>query len=81
MTTLINFDSGNSSFISQLDEAALEKHIDSIADQIIKFTTEDSKLTKGFMPQLGLNFVPKLNHHWQSPYLNKYVASAFRILL
>ena len=50
MTTLVNFDSESSSLMFQLDEAALEKHVDSIADQIINFTTEESKLTKGFMP-------------------------------
>jgi len=32
MTTLVNFDSGNSSLMFQLDEVTLEKNIDSIAD-------------------------------------------------
>ena len=81
MTTLVNFDSESSSLMFQLDEAALEKHLDSIADQIINFTTEDSKLTKGFMPQLGLKFVPRLNDHWQSPYLKKYISTSFRKLI
>jgi len=32
------------------DEISLEKNIDSLADQIINFNTEDSKITKGFLP-------------------------------
>ena len=32
MTTIVNFDSDSSSMMFQMDEAALEKHVDSISD-------------------------------------------------
>ena len=54
MTTLLSLDTSEgdaaSSLMFKIDELALEKHIDSIADQIIDFNSEECKLTKGLRP-------------------------------
>ena len=50
MTTLVSFDNDSSSMMFQIDETKLEKNLDSIADQIIDFTSENCKITKGYMP-------------------------------
>lgn len=81
MTTLVSFDSDSSSMMFKKDEMDLEKNLDSISDQIMIFSSEQSKLTKPFMPQIGLNFTPKFIDFWQAPYLKQYVSTSFRLLL
>ena len=50
--------------VAPADELALEKHVDSIADQIIEMTSEECKLTKGLRPQMGLSFVKRPVDYW-----------------
>ena len=50
LTSLVLFDSDTSSLMFKLDEMSLEKNLESMADQIINFTSEDSKLTKAYTP-------------------------------
>lgn len=50
LTSMLLFDHDSSSLMFKADEISLEKNIDSLADQIIYFNTEDSKITKGFLP-------------------------------
>ena len=81
MTTLVSFDTESTSMMLELDSINLQKNLDSISDQIIDFNSDDCKLTKGLMPQMGLTFTPKPFNHWQSLYLKKHVTSSFRSLL
>lgn len=50
LTSLVLFDSDASSLMFKMDEMNLEKNLESIADQIINFTSEGSNLTKAFTP-------------------------------
>lgn len=50
LTSLLMFDQESSSMMFKADENTLEKNIDSLADQILNFNTETSKITKGFLP-------------------------------
>ena len=81
ITTLLSFDKSDtiasSTQMFKIDEINLEKHIDSIADQILDFNAEECNLTKGFRPQMALSFVPKTFDHWQSPYLKEHASKPF----
>lgn len=85
ITTLLSFDKSDtiaaSSQMFKIDEINLEKHIDSIADQILDFNSEECKLTKGFLPQMALNFAVKRIDYWQSPYLKEYASKPFQNLM
>lgn len=78
ITTIVSFDKSEgtaaSSLMFKMDEIALENHIDSIADQILDFNSEECKLTKGLRPQMALNFAQKRIDYWQSPYLKEHVS-------
>ena len=50
LTSLVLFDSDASSLMFKLDELSMEKNLESMADQIIKFTSEESRLTKPYSP-------------------------------
>ena len=65
----------------QLDETLLVKNIDSLADQIVDFNSEDSKITRKFVPQLGLKISQKPIDYWQSKFLTKHVTKSFKSLL
>lgn len=73
LTTIISLDKSEgdaaSSLMFKADELALEKQIDSLADQIIEFNSEECKLTKGMRPQMGLQFIQRPIDYWQSSYL------------
>jgi len=56
MTTLVSFDTEGTSMMLELDSINLQKNLDSIADQVIDVTSENCKITKGLMPQMGLRF-------------------------
>lgn len=88
VTTLLSLDKQSSSagdaassLMFKVDELALEKHVDSLADQIIEFTSEECKLTKGLRPQMGLQFVHRPMDGWQSPYLKNHVAKPFQSII
>ena len=67
--------------LMEIDQMNFEKNLYSIADQIVDFNSEDCRLTKGFMPQMGFMFTPKPCNGWQSIYLRKHVSTSFRNLL
>lgn len=58
----------------------LEKNIDSISDHIINFTT-NNRLTKPYLPQMGLKVSQKLCDYWQPQYLRKNVTNTFKEVL
>lgn len=55
--------------------------MDSLADHIVNFSTEKSKLTQKFLPQLGLKTSRKTMNGWQSKYLLENVSESFKGLL
>lgn len=81
MTSMVSLDTEATSMLMEIDQINFEKNLYSIADQIINFTSDECKLTKGFMPQMGLLFAPKPCNSWQSIYLRKYVSQSFRNLM
>ena len=50
MTSIALIDTDASSLMFIQDELTLNKNIDSLADQIINFNTDDCKLVKDFVP-------------------------------
>jgi hypothetical protein len=46
LTSIALLDTDNSSLMFKLDEMNLETNVDSLADQIINFNSEESRLTK-----------------------------------
>ena len=64
LTTLLMLDSQNLSEQFVIDQIKFEKNIDSLADHTINFTTEESKLTKAYLPQLGLKTSKKTMNGW-----------------
>jgi len=57
-------DSQNLSEQFLIDQINLENHMDSLADHIVNFSTEQSKLTQKFLPQLGLKTSKKPMNGW-----------------
>jgi len=81
LTSIALLDTDSSSLMFKIDEMGLEKNIDSLADQIITFNSESSPLTKGFMPQLGIQTNKSPINYWQSAYLRDHVSPSLRKLL
>ena len=74
MTSIVSLDTQGSSMLMEIDQINFEKNLYSIADQILNFNSDECKLTKGFMPQMGLMFPTKPCNSWQSIYLRKHVS-------
>mmetsp|Transcript_32472 Transcript_32472/g.49691 ORF Transcript_32472/g.49691 Transcript_32472/m.49691 type:complete len:245 (-) Transcript_32472:108-842(-) len=81
LTSLIVQDSDVSPLMFKLDENTFEVNLDSMADKILSFDSQESKLTRGLLPQMGLAFPKIINQNIQSPYLRTYVGDQFRALL
>jgi len=50
LTSICLLDSESTSLMFKLDEITFENNIDSLADQIINFNSEDSRLTQKYVP-------------------------------
>ena len=50
VTSIVSFDTDQSSLMYQMDEKLIENNIDSIADHIVNFNCEDCKLTQNHLP-------------------------------
>ncbi len=51
------------------DEQTLVRHFDSIADQIVDFSSERISLTKGIMPVVEMKPDSTIIDYWQTPLL------------
>ena len=81
LTSLVILHSDSTSMMLEQDELSVTKNLYSLSDQILDFNSEDCKLTKGLMPQMGLNFTPRIMDGWQRPYLRSTITGPFRELL
>jgi hypothetical protein len=81
LTTIALLDTDSSSMMFKLDELSLESNIDSLADQIINFNSEQSMITKPFLPQLSLKVNRSPLDLWQSPFLRSFVSGPFKKLI
>ena len=72
VTTLVSLDTEEMDLIHKVDEKALEVQLDGLSDQIIEFGFGDRiplcKLSRPYLPQLGLSFTKQINEHFQPPY-------------
>ena len=81
LTSIALLDVDSSSFMFKIDELSLLTNIDSLADQALNFNSEECKLTKKFVPQLGLSTSKHTIDYWQNEFLKKFISKDFKKLL
>ncbi len=73
LTSLVVLDNEVSPLTFKQDEKTFQINLDSMADKILSFDSQQSKLTRGLLPQMGLSFPKIINRNIQSPYLRTFV--------
>ena len=71
MTSLVLMDKDSSSLMFKKDEQNLQLHLESIADQVVDFSSERISLTKGMLPLIEMKPDKTIIDYWQTPLLRK----------
>lgn len=69
MTTLVLVDKDSSSMMFKKDEQTIQLHLESMADQVVEFSSESISLTKGMMPLIEMKPEKTIIDYWQTPLL------------
>jgi hypothetical protein len=69
MTTLVLVDKDSSSMMFKKDEQTIQLHLESMADQVVEFSSESISLTKGMMPLIEMKPDKTIIDYWQTPLL------------
>jgi hypothetical protein len=69
MTTLVLVDKDSASMMFKKDELTIQLHLESMADQIVDFSSESISLTKGMMPIIEMKPDKTIIDYWQTPLL------------
>ena len=51
------------------DEQTIQLHLESMADQVVEFSSESISLTKGMMPLIEMKPEKTIIDYWQTPLL------------
>jgi len=71
MTSIFIVDKDSTSLMFKKDELTLSQHLESLADQIVDFSSDRVSLTKGMMPLIDMKPDKTIIDYWQSPLLKK----------
>lgn len=69
LTSIVIVDKESSSMMFQKDELTVVQHLESIADQIVDFSSDRISLIKGMMPVIDMKPDTALIDYWQTPFL------------
>jgi hypothetical protein len=64
-------DKDSSSLMFKKDEQNLQLHLESMADQVVDFSSERISLTKGMLPLIEMKPDKTIIDYWQTPLLRK----------
>mmetsp|Transcript_6826 Transcript_6826/g.11519 ORF Transcript_6826/g.11519 Transcript_6826/m.11519 type:complete len:122 (+) Transcript_6826:1133-1498(+) len=81
MTSIVVLGSDTSPLMFKLEEIELKKNLFSLADKIVTFDHDGSKLIKSFQPLISLKVAPLLSTSWISPFVNGSVGVYFRQMI
>lgn len=71
MTSLVLMDKDSSSMMFKKDEQNLQLHLESMADQVVEFSSERISLTKGMLPLIEMKQDKTIIDYWQTPLMRK----------
>jgi len=71
MTSVVLMDKDSSSLMFKKDEQNLQLHLESMADQVVDFSSERISLTKGMLPLIEMKPDKTIIDYWQTPLLRK----------
>jgi hypothetical protein len=69
MSSIFIIDNDSTSLPFKKDEMVLIQHLESIADQVVDFSSDRVTMTKGMMPVIDMKPDKTIIDYWQTPYV------------